>query len=181
MTAQQRAGTPWPRFYGYDQVTGGKLDGLPCRAVQQLDALPPGPVTVQFASEPDTDHEFGITLNGHAHTWAQADALAIPAYTYLIDYFQVFNRTYAWLPELPAAAQGKDVVVAEWGTRYSLNDQAAWIAQVPAAITRLNRIRMTNYFDSDGDWGTLNPRQAGLDALKAAYATAPYATPQARP
>jgi hypothetical protein len=222
MTAQQRPRESWPRFYGYDQVTSGKLDGLLCRAVQQLDKLPAGPVTVQFASERDTDHEFGITLNGVARTFAQADALAIPAYTYLITYFKrhstragttytagmggwhhdsfvrsyvpaadqiqynaynhrtprsaydTFHRAYAWLAELPAASQGKPVVIAEWGTSYNLGDQAAWIATVPAAIARLPRVRMTNYFDSDGDWGTLQPRAAGLDALKAAYRSRPY-------
>jgi hypothetical protein len=222
MTALQRPNTTWPKYYGYDQVTSGKLDGLLCRAAQQLDALPAGPVTVQFASERDTDHEFGITLNGTAHTFAQADALALPAYTYMINYFrqhstrqqtrytagmggwhhdsfvrsylpaaddiqfnaynqknrrtayETFHRTYAWLAELPAGAAGKDVVIAEWGTSRVFKDQAAWIATVPAAIARLPRIRMTNYFNSDGDWGVLDPREPGLDALKAAYGTDPY-------
>ncbi len=223
MTAIQRPGTSWPRFYGYDLVTSGRLDGLLCRAVQQLDKLPAGPVTVQFASERDTDHEFGITLNGVARSFAEADALAVGAYTYLVDYFKrhstragtaytvgiggwhhdsfvrsyvpaadeiqynaynhgapsrsaydTFHRTYAWLAELPAASQGKPVVIAEWGTSYSRGDQAAWIATVPAAIARLPRVRMTNYFDAGGDWGTLDPRPAGLDALTAAYRSHPY-------
>jgi hypothetical protein len=221
MTAGPRVGNSWAKYYGYDQVTSGKLDGLLCRAVQQLDALPAGPVTVQFASERDTDHEFGINLNGTAYNWAEADAMAIPAYTYLINYFKahstragtqytvgmggwdkesflrsyvpaadriqynayrrnaaqtpydVFNRTYQWLAELPAESQSKDVVVAEWGTPSSLNDQAAWIPGVPDAISRLGRISMTNYFDANAGWGTLSPREPGLDALKAAYATVP--------
>jgi hypothetical protein len=223
MTAQQRPGTTPAKFYGYDQVTGGKLDGLLCRAVAQLDALPAGPVTVQFASERDTDHEFGITMNGTAYTWAQADALAVPAYTYIVDYFRthstragarytvgmagfdhdsfvrsyvpaaddiqynaynhgatsrpaydIFHRTYAWLGELPAGAQAKNVVIAEFGTSLKYANQAEWLGTVPAAIDRLPRVRMTNYFDSDTDWGTLDPRPAGLDALARAYATDPY-------
>jgi hypothetical protein len=232
MTAQQRPGTTAARFYGYDQVTGGELDGLLCRAVTQLDTLPAGPLTVQLASERDTDHEFGITLDGTAYTWAQADAMAVVAYSYIIDFFtthstraatrytvgmagfdhdsflrsyvaaaddiqynaynhgatsrpayDVFHRTYAWLPELPASARGKNVVIAEFGTSLRYGDQAEWIGTVPAAIARLPRIRMTNYFDSDSDWGTLDPRPAGLDALSRAYATAPYSDgfPSPRP
>jgi hypothetical protein len=211
------------RFYGYDQVTNGSLDGLLCRAVAQLDALPAAPVNVQFASERDTDHQFGTTMSGTSYTWSQADALAVPAYKYMIDYFRAhstrtppatytvgmggwnhdsfvrsyvsgvdyvqynaynhntwrnaydtFNRSYAWLPELPAGSQSKRVIIGEWGTSYTYGDQAAWIRTVPGAVARLPRIWMTNYFDGDADWGTLNPRQAGLDALTNAYSVVPY-------
>lgn len=217
-------------YYGYDQVTSGALDGLLCNAVNQLNALPAGPVNIQFASERDTTHQQGITQGGVNYTWAQADAMAIPAIQYMIHYFRtnttrvpkptftagiggwdhasfvrsyvggvdgvdyvqynaynhsspsrtpydVFNRTYSWLPELPAESANRQVIVAEWGTNYTFTSptQAEWIRQVPAAIAQFPRIRMTNYFNSDADWGTLSPKQDGLDALRYAYSQVPYA------
>lgn len=217
--------SPGTTQYGYNQVTSGALDGLLCNAVNQLNAMPPGPVNVQFISERDTYHQLGITMGGVNYTWAQADALAIPAVQYLINYFkthntrnprptftagmsgwdrtswirsyvpevdylqwnpynhsapsrtpyEVFSRTYQWLADLPASAATKQVVITEYGTNRTFGNQAEWLRQVPEAIGRLPRIRMTNYFNSDGDWGILEPKQAGLDALKYAYSQPPYA------
>jgi hypothetical protein len=89
--------------------------------------------------------------------------------------YEVFSRTYAWLDDLPAEAASKQVILAEFGTNRTFGNQAEWLRQVPAAVARLPRIRMTNYFNSDGDWGVLEPKQAGLDALKYAYSQPPYA------
>jgi hypothetical protein len=213
------------KYYGYDQVTSGALDGLLCHAVGQLNAMPPGPINVQFTSERDTEHEYGITMNGVQYSWAQADALSIPAIQYMIHYFrvhntrtpaptftagmggwdeasfvrsyvggpdgvdyiqwdpynhsapyrtpyEVFSRTYAWLSELPAEAAGKQVILAEYGSSFTNPSQASWISGVPDALAQLPRIRMVNYFNSG--IGTLNPKQDGLNALKAAYAQYPF-------
>lgn len=212
-------------WYGYNQVTSGAIDGLLCNAVNQLNAMPPGPITVQFISERDTYHQLGITQAGVNYTWAQADAMAIPAMQYLITYFKtrntrtprptfvagmggwdrasfarsylpeadylqwnpynhsapsrspydVFSRTYSWLGDLPASSAAKQVIITEFGTNRTFGNQAQWLRDLPAAIARLPRIRMTNYFNSDGDWGILEPKQAGLDALKYAYSQPPYA------
>jgi hypothetical protein len=88
--------------------------------------------------------------------------------------YSVFDRTYAWLSELPADAANKQVIIAEWGTNYSFGDEVSYIEATPAAIAQLPRIRMTNYFNSG--WGLLNPKQAGLDALKQAYSQRPFTT-----
>lgn len=92
-----------------------------------------------------------------------------------------FNRTKLWTDaDLGPLFRKKNIIVAEWGTPMSLNDQAAWISTVPAAIARLNNESTTgkfialNYFNSNDGWGTLNPKQAGLDALKAIYASPPF-------
>ncbi|WDZ86226.1 hypothetical protein [Micromonospora cathayae] len=91
-----------------------------------------------------------------------------------------FRRTKDWaVADLGPVALSRPVLVAEWGVRKAeFPDQAAWIATVPDAVRRLNReggprIAWTNYFNSG--WGTLTPKDAGLAALRAAYATSPYA------
>lgn len=96
--------------------------------------------------------------------------------------YDIFKRTKAWSDvDLGPLGKAKDIIVAEWGTPMSLNDQASWIKTVGAAIARLNaesttgKFVMTNYFNSNDGWGTLNPKQAGLDALKMIYSSDPYA------
>ncbi|MEU6023560.1 hypothetical protein [Micromonospora sp. NPDC047134] len=87
MTIQQRPGTTWPRAYGYGQVTSGQCDGLFARALSQYRTLGFG-VNIQLASELDTDNEFGTTEDGRAYTWAQSDARAVRAVTYIVDWFR---------------------------------------------------------------------------------------------
>ena len=234
MTIQKRAGTTFPKAYGYEQVWSGQCDGLLHRLLIQIRNMGGVKLNIQLASEFDTDHEFGITENGVNYTWEQADARAVRALNYMLDYFRsrgvpagttftvgmggfnrgawtrmhpeslmskvdflqwnayrrsagqtaydVFNRTKVWSDaDLGPIAKAKDILIAEWGTPMSLKDQAAWIKTVPAAIKRLNeesktgKLVMTNYFNSNDAWGTLNPKADGLAALKVAYSTNPYA------
>lgn len=86
-TMQQRSGTTWPKYYGWDQVISGACDPFMDRAIAQLNTLP-GPVNIQFCSERDTDHEFGITQGGVTKTWAESDALSVQGITYMINYFK---------------------------------------------------------------------------------------------
>ncbi|MFI6227348.1 hypothetical protein ACIBCR_08515 [Micromonospora echinospora] len=231
MTIQQRPGTTWPRAYGYSQVLAGHCDGLLARALSQYRTMG-FPVNIQLASELDTDHEFGTTEAGTAYSWAESDARAVTAMSYVVDWFRArslpagttfsvgaggfdrsgfrrthpdslmarldflqwnvyatdpshtalarFRRTKDWaVADLGPVALSRPVLIAEWGVRKAeFPDQAAWIATVPEAIRRLNReggprITRTNYFNSS--WGTLIPKDTGLAALRAAYATRPYA------
>ncbi|SCL16483.1 hypothetical protein [Micromonospora inyonensis] len=231
MTIQQRPGTTWPRAYGYSQVLAGHCDGLLARALSQYRTMG-FPVNVQVASELDTDHEFGTTEAGTAYSWAESDARAVAATSYVVDWFRArslpagttfsvgvggfdrsgfrrthpeslmarldflqwnvyatdpahtalarFRRTKDWaVADLGPVALSRPVLIAEWGVRQAeFPDQATWIATVPDAIRRLNReggprIARTNYFNSG--WGTLIPKDTGLAALRAAYATSPYA------
>ncbi|MGB2567923.1 hypothetical protein ACPFP2_05655 [Micromonospora citrea] len=87
MTIQQRPGTTWPRAYGYGQVLAGLCDGLFARALSQYRTMG-FPVTVQLASELDTDHEFGTTESGVAYDWAESDARAVQAMTYIVNWFR---------------------------------------------------------------------------------------------
>ncbi|MFG2100783.1 hypothetical protein ACGFJ5_09275 [Micromonospora echinaurantiaca] len=87
MTIQQRPGTTWPRAYGYGQVLAGQCDGLFARALSQYRTLGFG-VNVQLASELDTDHEFGTTEAGRTYTWAESDARAVQALTYIVNWFK---------------------------------------------------------------------------------------------
>ncbi len=95
--------------------------------------------------------------------------------------YDVFRRTKVWADaDLGPIALSKNILVAEWGSPSSLGDQAAYIRSVPAAIKRLNdesttgTFVMNNYFNSNDAWGTLNPKAAGLAALRDAYLTQPY-------
>ncbi|SCG39802.1 hypothetical protein GA0070609_0774 [Micromonospora echinaurantiaca] len=87
MTMQQRPGTTWPKAYGYGQVLAGQCDGLFARALSQYRTLGFG-VNIQLASELDTDHEFGTTEAGRAYTWAESDARAVQAMTYIVNWFK---------------------------------------------------------------------------------------------
>lgn len=89
MTIQQRPNTTWPKAYGYGQVLSGQIDGLLARALAQLKTMQhTSTLTIQLASEFDTDHEFGTTENGVAYTWAQSDARAVQAVRYLVQWFR---------------------------------------------------------------------------------------------
>ena len=87
MTIQQRPGTVWPKAYGYGQVVAGQCDGLFARALSQYRTMGFG-VNIQLASELDTDHEFGTTEAGKAYTWAESDARAVQAMTYIVNWFR---------------------------------------------------------------------------------------------
>ncbi|RKN19043.1 hypothetical protein D7147_16770 [Micromonospora musae] len=87
MTIQQRPGTTWPKAYGYGQVLAGQCDGLFARALSQYRTLG-FPVNIQLASELDTDHEFGTSEAGKAYTWAESDARAVQAVTYMVNWFR---------------------------------------------------------------------------------------------
>lgn len=222
-TMQQRPGTTWPKFFGWNQVLNGETDVLMDRAISQLKTMP-YPLNVQFTSERDTDHEFGVTESGVSYSWAQADALAIQGITYAINYFKshgapagttysagiggfnqasflrshvpatdymqynaynhtgwrtplaVFSQTYKWINQMPAAAQAKKIVIAEWGCTYpnssapSTENQRTWIESTPAAFAKLPKIWQANYFNSG--WGTLTAD--GLTGLVNAYNLPPF-------
>lgn len=234
MTIQQRPNTTWPKAYGYNQILSGVCNPLFDRSLTQINAIPgTNPINIQLASEFDTDHEFGITEDGIGYNWATADAKAVTALIYTIDYlkaritrpnvtftvgmggfdrgawmrmhpetladrvdylqfnvyrrsasdtaYQRFGRTKVWSDaDLGPKFKKKNIIVAEWGTPTSLKDQTTWIKTVPAAITRLNsesktgKFVMLNYFNSQIDWATLEPKQAGLDALKFIYSSPPF-------
>lgn len=233
MVIQKRAGTTFPKAYGYEQIWTGQCDGLLHRLAIQVRNMGVMPINIQLTSELDTDHEFGTTEGSTNYTWEQADTRAIRALIYMIDFikskgipasttfsvgmggwdrasfkrihtealmakfdylqwnayrraanqsaYDVFKRTKLWSDaDLGPIAKSKNILVAEWGTPSSLNDQAAYIRTVPAAIKKLNdesttgKIIMTNYFNSNDAYGTLNPKAAGLAALRDAYLTEPY-------
>lgn len=87
MTIQQRPETAWPRAYGYGQVLSGQCDGLFARALSQYQEMGVA-MNLQLASELDTDHEFGTTEAGRAYTWAESDARAVAALTYIVTWFK---------------------------------------------------------------------------------------------
>lgn len=232
MTIQKRPGTTFPKAYGYEQVWTGQCDGLLHKLAIQIRNMGGAPINIQLASEFDTDHEFGITEGTTNYTWEQADARAVRALKYMVDFiksktipsnvtftvgmggfdrnafkrmhpedlmakidflqwntyrrdasvtgYSMFKRTKAWADaDLGPVAKSKNIIIAEWGTLASLKDQAAFLATVPADIIKLNsesttgKIVMMNYFNSG--WGTLDPKVAGLAALKSAYSKSPFA------
>lgn len=101
MRIQRRDGVGVPA-YGYDQVLAGELDGRLSVALEQLLALPNlHMVNIQWASEFDTDHEYGITMSSTGSRvipWQEADWRAVDALHYIMGY---------WLNQgLPPVAHG---------------------------------------------------------------------------
>lgn len=87
MLTQKRPGQAWSLSYSYQQVLTGRCDGLLHRALNQLEQLPKS-INIQLASELDTDHEFGITVDGVVIDKQEADVLAAQTIEYIIDYFK---------------------------------------------------------------------------------------------
>lgn len=157
MTIQQRPGTTWPKAYGYGQVLSGSVDGLLARSLAQIKTMKHSTtLTIQLASEFDTDHEFGTTEGSTAYTWAQADARAVRAVDYITTWFRAhglpagvrfsvgmggFNRD-AFRRMHPSALAAK-IDVLQWNaynhgsarTAYDVfNRTKAWaVADLPAA------------------------------------------------
>ncbi|MFC3500706.1 hypothetical protein ACFOOK_06955 [Micromonospora krabiensis] len=135
MTIQQRPGTSWPKAYGYGQVIAGQCDGLFARALSQYRTMGFA-VNIQLASELDTDHEFGTSEAGRAYTWAESDARAVQAMTYIVNWFRA--RT------LPA------------GTTFSVGvggfDRACFQRTHPEALmSKLDFLHWNVYATSAGD------------------------------
>jgi hypothetical protein len=82
------------QFYGWTQITSGTLDPLLTDVANAIKALP-YTINLQIASERDTDHAGGGTINGVSYTWAQLDALAVSAVSYIINYFKTAGVTNA--------------------------------------------------------------------------------------
>jgi len=242
-TIQRRANTTYPVAYSYDQVTKGAIDGLLHRLLVELRKVPvTGWVNIQFASEVDTDNEFGTSAGSAVFDRITSDAKAAAAYSYMIGWLKnppvgiarlgrgvtfstgwagawsgfdsfkrlhgesmptdvmqwnVYNRSgnlapYDRLSEmitsyrlLGANARKKPIIIAEWGTNKDhVNGQAPYIRAWPAAVQRINaeqllrgegQIVATNYFSSNTpQWGTLDPKAAGIEALRVAFGTAPF-------
>lgn len=91
MLIQKRPGTTFPKAYGYEQVWSGQCDGLLHKLAIQLRNMGGAPINVQLASEFDTDHEFGTTEGTINYTWEQADARAVRALKYMIDFIKTKN------------------------------------------------------------------------------------------
>ena len=161
---------------------GGTINGI-AYTWEQLDALAVQAADYMrtfFAAHGVANATYTLGNGGWNHDsfirayWSSADAIQFNAYnhgTYRSPY-DVFNRTYAWLPELPTSSQTKPVYLAEWGCGADL-DQDNWIRSVPSAITQLPRIAMMNYFNSAPGWGTLDA--GGLAALIDCYNDPIYA------
>lgn len=102
-----------------------------------------------------------------------------------------FKETLSWVrTDLGPKMRKLDIIVSEWGTNANwAGGQAAYISSVPAALKKINAEQaarlegqyvMTNYFSSrDRTWGLLDPKEAGLTALKSAYDQEPYNVAQA--
>ncbi|OJF15403.1 hypothetical protein [Couchioplanes caeruleus] len=85
MMIQRRNGVGVPA-YGYGQVLAGHIDPLLDRLRVQLTAMPhPEMINVQFASEFDTDHEFGV-IEHCPLNWPEADARAVASVRYMAGY-----------------------------------------------------------------------------------------------
>lgn len=87
---QRRAGTTFPVAWSYDQVLAGQCDGLLHRLLVELRKIPAtARVNIQFASEVDTDNEFGTSAStDRIYTRAQADTLAVRTYEYMIRWMR---------------------------------------------------------------------------------------------
>jgi hypothetical protein len=96
-----------------------------------------------------------------------------------------FREIKDWIALLGPIARSKNIIVSEFGSNASYTpNQAGYMAQMPAAMTKLNnelsalnrgKFVMTLWFGSNNDtWGTINPKEGGLVALQQMLDTPPY-------
>lgn len=136
---------------------------------------------------------------GWAGAWSGFDSFArLHPETMPIDYMQwnVYDKTGSKSPydrlmemtsfyrQLGPKMRSKPIIIAEWGANKSNpGGQAPYIQGWPAALRRVNaeqllrgegQIVATNYFNSNtAEWGLLDPKAAGITAIKVAYSTPP--------
>lgn len=96
-----------------------------------------------------------------------------------------FREITQWAAQLGPIGRATNIIVSEFGSNSAFTpNQAGYMAQVPAAISKLNaeqvaggrgRFVMTLWFGSNSDqWGLLNPKESGLVALQQMLDTPPY-------
>jgi hypothetical protein len=96
-----------------------------------------------------------------------------------------FREIKDWINSLGPIGKSKGIIVSEFGSNAAYTpNQAGYMAQMPAAINKLNgelqtagrgQFVATIWFGSNNDtWGTLNPKEAGLVALQQMLDTNPY-------
>lgn len=87
---QRRANTQFPVAYSYDQVNAGLVDGLLHRLLVELRKVTaPGRINIQFASEVDTDNEFGTSAGtSNIYDKVQSDIRAAQAYARMINWMR---------------------------------------------------------------------------------------------
>lgn len=136
---------------------------------------------------------------GWAGAWSGFDSFQrLHPETMPVDYMQwnVYNRSgskspydrlkemIAYYRNLGPVMRRKNIIIAEWGTsKDHVGGQAPYIQAWPAAVQAINaeqvirgegQIVVTNYFSSNSpQWGTLDPKPAGIAALKQAYGLSP--------
>ena len=147
-----------------DHQSGGTINGTPYTWAE-LDALSLTAISYiinRFKARGVTNATFTAGIAGFN------EAAFYRCYNADVDYIQfnaynhgdwqtpmeVFNRSYAWLANLPADSQTKPVWIAEWGCDAD-DRRPAWFRSVPATISQLPRISFMSYFNST--WGTIAP------------------------
>jgi len=169
--------TTGPWAYSYEQVYTGKIDGLLHRLLAALRAKPvEHEIIVQFASERDTDNQFGTmkldTAGGPAirRSWAESDTLALSAYTYAIR----------WLRDPPAGipplAPGVKFTLGWAGHDWS--GQAAFLRSHPASLAEYIDYVHWNVYHHNTSRASTDPATAArarLEETLAFYRAAPLA------
>lgn len=88
---------PWA--YSYSQVTAGAIDGLLHRLLVALRTKSPAQwINIQFASEVDTDNQFGTVDGATWFDWPTSDSQAVAAYSYMINWLRNPPTGIAGLP-----------------------------------------------------------------------------------
>jgi hypothetical protein len=96
-----------------------------------------------------------------------------------------FREIVDWSAQLGPIGRSKGIIVSEFGSNAAYTpNQAGYMDQMPAAMNKLNGeliaagrkpFVMTIWFGSNNDtWGTLNPKEGGLQGLQRMLDTPPY-------
>jgi hypothetical protein len=118
---------PWA--YSYSQVVAGAIDGFLHRLLVALRGKSAAQwINIQFASEVDTDNQWGTVDGSTRSDWPTSDGQAVAAYTYMIN----------WLKNPPAGIIGLPnhlaPVTFSMGWAGAWSGQAAFVRSHPASL-----------------------------------------------
>jgi hypothetical protein len=145
-------------FHSYTQITSGACDGLIHRSLAALRNVPAGAwVNVQLASEVDTDNQYGIMDGSTKIGPLDSDALAVSAYTYIINWMRNPPVGIAPLPSNITFSMG-------WAGQWSEDATPGRFANAHPDSLPVD-YAMCNMYNHGEDWAAVDRLRENVDLI----------------